>query len=819
MDFVRDYNKTAIIYDGDRISYNEMIRRIKGYSEIVEIEEEDKVVIYMENRPELIYSFLGVWDKKGTNVCLDSTFSGEELQYYFKDSNPKYIFTSEKNKANVAEALTALNMSVPVIVVDEHKPQYTGTDLVTRTPDSDQVALMLYTSGTTGEPKGVMLTFDNVLVNIEGLDTYKMYRESDVVLALLPMHHIFSLIGAGIVPFSKGATIVFLKELSAQAMIDAFKEHKVTLMLGVPRLWEALHKKIMDKINSSPVTAGIFKIMAKVQNKELSKKIFKKVHEGFGGNIRFFVSGGSKLNPQVAEDFLTLGIDVCEGYGLTETAPMITFTPINQVVPGSAGKVMPGVEIKFLDDGEILSRGRNLMRGYYNKPEATAEAIDSEGWFHTGDLGEMRGEYLFVTGRKKEMIVLSNGKNLNPIEIEMWLSEKSDLIQEVAVTEYNSLLTAVIFPNFQKMQEEGVTNITETLKWGVIDKYNNSVPNYKKILDVRVVREELPKTRIGKIRRFMLGDVIEGVATEKKDIVEPTFEEYLSIKEFLVNLKNKEIISTAHLELDLGLDSLDITELLAYLQHSFGIKAEQSLLLDYPTVVKLAEYVRDNATEGNMEEVNWNTELNSVRPVELKGNIVGKVAKLLLKPIFALYLREKITGRENIIAEPAIYVGNHQSFADAFLFNNAANNMLLTKAHYIAKVKHFNTPFRRALAENGNLIIMDINKSVGDSLKDAAAVLKSGGSVVIFPEGARTRDGKMLEFKKSFAILAKELNVPVVPFGIKGAYELFPANEKFPKSGEVELKFFQKFHPEDMSYEEIIKKARDVIKNWVEIQG
>ncbi|MGL4969207.1 MAG: lysophospholipid acyltransferase family protein, partial [Fusobacteriaceae bacterium] len=162
---------------------------------------------------------------------------------------------------------------------------------------------------------------------------------------------------------------------------------------------------------------------------------------------------------------------------------------------------------------------------------------------------------------------------------------------------------------------------------------------------------------------------------------------------------------------------------------------------------------------------------------------------------------------------------NHQSFADAFLFNNAANNMLLTKVHYIAKVKHFNTPFRRALAENGNLIIMDINKSVGDSLKDAAAVLKSGGSVVIFPEGARTRDGKMLEFKKSFAILAKELNVPVVPFGIKGAYELFPANEKFPKSGEVELKFFQKFHPEDMSYEEIIKKARDVIKNWVEIQG
>ncbi|MGL4980869.1 MAG: AMP-binding protein, partial [Fusobacteriaceae bacterium] len=281
MDFLKDYNKTAIIYGEEKISYNEMIRRVKGYSEIVDIEEEDKVIIYMENRPELIYSFLGVWDKKGINVCLDATFNSEDLQYYFRDSNPKYIFTSEKNRINVAEALKATSMDIPVIVVDEHKPEYQGEDMVTRTPDPDKLALMLYTSGTTGEPKGVMLTFDNVLVNIEGLDKYNMYQKSDIVLAVLPLHHIFSLIGAGIVPFFKGSTIVFLKELSSQAMIDAFNEYKVTIMLGVPRLWDALHKKIMDKINSSSVTSSIFKMMEKLQNKSLSKIIFKKVHEGF----------------------------------------------------------------------------------------------------------------------------------------------------------------------------------------------------------------------------------------------------------------------------------------------------------------------------------------------------------------------------------------------------------------------------------------------------------------------------------------------------------------------------------------------------------
>ncbi len=816
MSFIKDYNKTAIIYDRKNISYKEMIKKSKGYSEIVNLEPGDRVVIYMENRPEFFYSFLGIWDKKGICVCLDSSFNSKDLEFYLLDSQPKYIFSSEKNKNNVELALSNLNLNIKTIIVDDEQPIYLGDSLIIQSPNLKDTVLMLYTSGTTGSPKGVMLTFDNILVNIEGLDTYKMYEDTDIVLALLPMHHIFPLLGAGIVPFAKGATIVFLKEVSSQAMIDAFKTYKVTFMIGVPRLWEAIHKKILGKINASSITKGIFKLMEKLQNKNLSKKVFKKVHEEFGGNLRFFVSGGSKLNPQIAKDFLTLGIDICEGYGLTETAPMICFTPINQVIPGAGGKILPGIEIKFTMEGEILVRGRNVMKGYYNNPVATSEVIDKEGWFYTGDLGELKNDYLYITGRKKEMIVLSNGKNINPIEIEMWLEENSNLIQEVAIIEYDSLLTVVIYPNFQKIQDEGITNILETFKWGIIDKYNSNAPSYKKILDIKILQEEFPKTKLGKIRRFLIKDILIKTEDNKSNTIDPDFEEYRELKEFLSNLKGKNLVSTAHLELDLGLDSLDITELLVFIHYKFGIKAEQKLFLKYSTVEKLAEYLRDNATDIKIEEKNWANELNSVTPCKLKYNIVGKIVRFIFKPFFFFYIKEKSSGQENILNTPAIYVGNHQSFADSFLFNNAIKNSTLTKIHYLAKVKHFKSGLMKFMADNSNIIIVDINKNVSNSLKSAASILKAGGSVVIFPEGVRTRNGHMLDFKKTFAILAKELNVPIVPFGIKGAYELFPANEKYPKSGNVELKFFENFSTKNLSYEEIVLKARDTIKNWVE---
>lgn len=818
LEFIKNHNKTAIFYEGKEYSYRELIAGAKECASLLELTKEEKVVIFMENRPEFLYAFLGVWDKKGTCVCLDATSKVSEFQYFIEDCTPKYIFASN-NTYNVAkEAINLSGVQATILNVDEIDLSKVDKDGVIYAPDKEAVALILYTSGTTGSPKGVMLTFDNILVNIEGLNKYKMYKSTDRVLALLPMHHIFPLMGSGIIPLQQGATIAFLKELSSQAMVDALKKYEITLMIGVPRLWEMLHKKIMEKINSSKVIKLLFKLCEKLDNKELSKKIFKKVHEGFGGNIRFFVSGGSKLNPEISRDFKTLGIDVCEGYGLTETAPMISFTPINQVMPGSAGKIVEGVKVRIAEDGEILVKGRNLMKGYYNKPEATAEVIDSDGWFHTGDLGELKNDYLFVTGRKKEMIVLSNGKNINPIEIEQLILSETDLIEEIAIIEYNSLLTAVIYPNFTKVKEHRVTNIVETLKSSVIDKYNGSTQNYKKILDLKIVQQELPKTKIGKIRRFMVPDLLEGKIEEEKDIDVPNFEEYKVISDYLTNLKGKKVLSNAHLELDLGLDSLDLVEFIAFVESSFGVALTEEILTENPTVIKIAEYLKENSTNLEIKGINWKKILEKNNYEGLpKSNSVGRLLKILFKPLFLLYIKIEKEGLENSkITKPAVFVGNHQSFLDGFILTQSLDNKILDNTYFLAKVTHFKKGFMSYLGENSNIMLIDINKNLAETLQCAATALRQGKNIVIFPEGTRSRNGEMKEFKKFYGILAKELNVDIIPFGLKGAYELFPAHRKIPKRGIVKIKFFPRVSPEKLSIEEIINNNFNEIKEWVD---
>ena len=817
MIFVKDYNKTAIIYDEREYSYKEVILSAKSFSERINIKKEDRVIIFMENRPELLFSFLGIWNKQGTCVCLDGGFSGEELTYYIKDCKPKYIFTSRVNYEAAAKGLELAGMenSVEILVVDDIPVDYTGDDLTIEIEDKYFVSLILYTSGTTGNPKGVMLMFDNILINMEGLDEYKMFRTTDRVLALLPMHHIFPLLGAGVVPLGKGATIVFLKEVSSQAMVEALQKYKITFIIGVPKLWEMLHKKIMEKINGGKITKFIFKLAEKINSKNFSRKIFKKVHDGFGGNIRFFVSGGSKLDPQVSRDFLTLGIDVCEGYGLTETSPMISFTPTDEVVPGSAGKILTGVTVKIADDGEILAKGRNVMKGYYGRPDATAEVIDKEDWFHTGDLGEIKNGLLYVTGRKKEMIVLSNGKNINPIEIEQWIMANTDLIKEMAIMDYEDKLTAVIYPDFYKLHEEGITNITETFKKGVIDKYNKQAASYKKVLDVKIVQEELPKTKIGKIRRFMLKDVINKKEEKVQNIVEPSTEEYKNISAFLKSIKNKPIIPNAHLELDLGLDSLDTVELLSHIEGTFGVKIDEQTFVEHCTVEKLAEYVEKHSNEMiNDTKMDWKEILSKDTEGELpKSNRIGKIIKFILKPVFLFFVKVKKEGLENIEKnEPVIFAGNHQSFLDGFIVNQAVPNSVLDKTYYFADIKHFKKGYMKFMGENSNIIFVDINKNLVNSLQMLSKALRNGKNIVIFPEGTRTRDGKINNFKKFFAILSKELNIPIVPFVLDGAYEAYPPSSKYPKGGDVKVKFLEKIYPADMSYEEITEKVYNTIK-------
>lgn len=836
MDFVFDRNKTAIYYKGVAYSFKDIIEMSKFYSSKIDIKRNDIVGVFIENRPEFIESVFAIWNKKGTSVNIDSGYDADQLAYVLKDCSPKYLFTTEKNFEIAIEAKKIASSNTEILKVEDLiKPADFKVEKCTiEAPEKDDIAVMLYTSGTTGNPKGVMLTIDNLMSNIDAVNEINLVNENDSVLAMLPFHHILPFNLTLLMPLYFGCKNVILEELSSEAIKKNLAEHKISVMIGVPRIWEMFHKGIMAKINTGKVTRGLFNLCEKMNNKTLSKKIFKKVHEAFGGNIRILVSGGAKLEPQISKDFSTLGFNMLEGYGLTETSPIIAFNRPNDNVPGTVGTTIPGVQIKIAEDGEIIVKGRNVMKGYYNKPEATEEAIDKDGWFHTGDLGALEGNHLTIIGRKKEMIVLSNGKKINPSDVEAEIMKGTDLIEEIAITDYDNHLVAIIYPSFERMAEKNITNIKEALKWEIIDKYNVTAPKYRKILDIRIVKEELPKTKLGKLRRFMLKDLIKDdvesngneeikktQATAKVTPVSTSKEletkEFKSIAKYIKKLHDVEVYPEAYIEIDLGMDSLDIVELISFIESNFGVEIHEMDFAKIKTVEQLCEFIRQHGGNYNDKDIDWQEIFNE--PVDFKiphSATSGKILKTITAPIFKFYTKLKKEGMENIPKDPAIYIGNHQSFLDGFALNQVFSKEKMDNTYYLAVSDHFESSLRKYLADHGNILLLDINKNLKETLQICAKVLKDGKNLVIYPEGARTRDGEVQEFKKAFAILSKELNIPVVPVGIKGAYELMPYGSNFPKYGELEIKIFPKIEPKDLTVEEIVEKSRSILEKWIQ---
>ncbi len=812
MKFIISRDKPAIIYGEKILSFNELLKHALYYSEHLNLESpEEKVVVYLENRPEIAIAVFSIWEKNGTSINIDSSSTPTEISYFLKDSTPKYFYTSNQNLETAKKAIELSGLDIPIINVDEISipSDYVAPKDYLEAPEGDQTVLLLYTSGTTGNPKGVMLTMANLMSNINTIIKFGLFHEYDRSLALLPLHHILPLMGSLIAPLYVGATVVIVDDLSSAGIKKALQTHKITLFVGVPRLWEMFHKGIMEKINSNLVAKSLFKFVEMTNNRNLGKKIFKKVQDGFGGHIELMVTGGAKIDPQIIKDFSTLGFSLVEGFGLTETSPMLTLTYPNDIVPGSCGVPLDGVEVRLNDDKEVVVRGANVMKGYYNKPEATAEAIDPDGWFHTGDLGEFKNGHLYIIGRKKEMIVLPNGKNINPQDIEDLLMKKTTIIQEVAVTEYKNHLVAIIYPNLVEAKRQNVLDIKETLKWDVIDPYNADAPNYKKILDLKIVNEELPKTKLGKLRRFMLNDLLEEKKRVVEEVEEPTFKEYDILKEYIQKLKGITPKPKDHFELDLGMDSLDIVELLSFIGNSFDIIIMEDELSKYPNIYELSTFIHEKEVEFTEKETNWNEILNKDVDIFIPtSSSIIRTIKSILTPFFKSHIKVKKDGLENINGKPSIFVGNHQSMLDAFIFNSSIDGKTLSNTYFLSVEKHFKSDFRKWVGNRSNIILLNEKDSLTTTLQAAAMVLRQGKNLVIFPEGTRSRDGKLKDFKKSFAILSKTLNVQIQPFVIDGAYNAMPPGTKFPKSTNVTLKFLPPITPDNLEIDEIVELSK-----------
>lgn len=481
---------TGISYSAAR----EKVRACANGFASLGIAKGDRVSIISENRPEWAITDLAVVSLGAIDVPIYPTLTAKQTEFILNDAGVCAVIVSNQYQLNKVQKIAGNVSSLKHIIIMNDKPTDTpdvlslhevfarGGDFQAKNPQyvDDAIAMVrpdslltfIYTSGTTGNPKGVMLSHDNIVSNMINAARVIQIKEGFRMLSFLPLSHSFERMAGYYTSIACGGTIAYAE--SIETVRDNMLEVQPDVVMTVPRLFERIHSRILKQVESgSTLKKKIFywgigvghefqnarkrgeksSILA-MKNKVADKLVFSKVRERTGGRLQFFVSGGAALPREFGEFFEALGLTIIEGYGLTETSPVLTVNPREAYKFGSVGKTIPGVELKIAADGEILARGPNIMQGYWNNPEATAEVIDKDGWFHTGDIGVIDSDgYVYITDRKKHLFVSSGGKNIAPQPIENLFLGSRFIEQFVLIGDRRMFLTALIVPDFDVLKE------------------------------------------------------------------------------------------------------------------------------------------------------------------------------------------------------------------------------------------------------------------------------------------------------------------------------------------------------------------------------
>ena len=585
--------------------------------------------------------------------------------------------------------------------------------------------------------------------------------------------------------------------------------------MAVPRLVELFRNSILQKIRGSAIARFLLWFSAKCNSLWLARIIFRKVQDAFGGHLRYISSGGASNNPVVTRDFYALGFHLLEGYGMTEAAPLIAFTPPTRHKPGSPGIPVPCNEVK-IQDGEVLIRGKNVMKGYYNLPEETARVMDKDGWLHTGDLGYIDEDgFLFLTGRSKELIILGNGKNISPDELERKLIHHSDgLFTDCAVAEQGQILAAVIVPDQEAITKRGILNIRQTILDTVIEPYNEEMPSYKRIATLILRESPLPRTRLGKLRRHLIHQQINSKQPEQQAPQAPAkpmpdTPAAKAILHCLEEIAGRAILPDEHFELELNLDSLGKMNLVTSLSSALKLDLPVEMIAKYPTARSLAE-----AIDGMDTSALTHTPSPSEMQLPQAAWTHGLLRACMLTAIRILS-KVRISGTENIPQGPVIFAPNHQSSLDGAYLAAGFDAARFKKTYFYVISKFIDGPLSGWFARRHNMIPMEINGDLRLSIGKLETALRQGYSAAIFPEGTRSMDGSIGEFRPSFAQLSLRTGVPVVPVAIEGAYDVLPRNKRFPSFGKtVKVTFLPPCFPsKERSAEDICQETVGKIKN------
>ena len=862
------------------------------------LEPGTRCAILADNHPRWVVAFLGIIAAGHTAVPLDTALRTDQAVKLLKDSGASLIFCDGKHLPAAAHAAGELRLKIVLTDaagtgdrpaesaslagnLDSIFATGPGNFMSVESP-TEAIASLLYTSGTTADPKGVMLTHANLLGEVDAV--FKLFQVSheDAILGVLPLFHVLSQMANLLLPLVKGARVVYLETLNTTELLRALQERNITLFAVVPQFFYLIHERIFKEVakRGRLARAGLRALMnvnrgLRSIGLNAGPIFFGKLHATFGEGMRYLITGGSRFDPQIGRDFHALGIDVLQAYGLTETTGGAFVTSHQHNVIGSVGPPLPGVEGRIVDPqtqeegappaGEIAIRGAIVMKGYWNRPDATA-AVLRDGWLNTGDLGyfDARGN-LFITGRKKDVIVLSNGKNVYPEEVEAHYLQ-SPFIKEICVMGLegrpgdptSDRLHAVVVPNFELLKQRKIVNTKEVIRFD-IEGLSAKLPSTKRIGSYEIWQSDLPRTTTRKLKRFEIEKIVRAnqttgqsqdaaLASERpltaEDVAwldQPDVQRAIKVIREALSTAPATIRPADSLELDLSLDSMQRIELLVALEKELGGDVEESRLAEIYNVRELVDAVRESAAgpgaASGTRFAGWKQVLRE-DPTDpevlalVEANPIAEhfwfgVSRVL--QMFAVNrFPAQVTGLEKLpTSGPFLICPNHQSFIDPVIMAAFLPWRVFHNTFAVGTSDIFGNGPMRMLARWLRVVVVDPDANLVPAMRAGAFGLRHGRVLLLYPEGERSIDGAPKIFKKGAAILSIHMQAPIVPVGIDGFQEVWPRGKKFfQKFVPVKMKFGDPIIPppeseaSEAAYEQLTAdlKAR-VVEMWEELRG
>ena len=774
------------------------------------INKDDKVLIFAPNSPYWGIVFWATMLRGAVFVPVNVQSTPAMIGKVLEQTGAKVIFKSRFLQSELYSG----SITLEIDFLEELLEGFDADDCISELLKESDLVEILYTSGTTGDPKGVMLTHKNIYSNIQAISNIiQLSFAKERLLSVLPLTHIFEQTMGFFLPQVYASHIIYAHSYSA--ILDLMYKYKITKFLVVPELLKVFMSKIKDEYSNkglSKLFEKLKNLSLKINNKYVSRLLFYSVHKKIGNKLDTIACGGAFLDIELEKEWNAFGITVLQGYGLTETSPLVSCNSYSERRLGSVGKIVENVELKIDSDGQILVKGPGVFSGYFKNKEKTIESFTRDGFFKTGDVGEIdKDGYLFLKGRKKYLIIGPGGQNVFPEDIELELNKldgvKDSCVLGLPTKSGMVKIFAVLL--LDKLEVEAQRAEIQL----IIERANNNLASYQQINDFTVwEQEDFPRSATKKVKKEEVLKVIRE-QIEGKPKVALEFE-VTTLMQILSNISgvdlsdlndNKKIVS------ELQLDSLMRVELILRIEDRFGVLIDESLITINTTVRQLQEIIDKKEPAKKFPALKkW--------PRSWWAEVIRVIGQLKIILFSKIFFRLEVQGLENLenIDGPVIFMPNHISYADPLVIIMALPYKVRKKISFAAardvlykEYKHiawladllFNSfPFPRTNGEGIKL-----------GLDYMGQLIDRGYSVVAFPEGKMSKSGDLLKLKRGAGLMAVEMKCPVIPIKIEGTSNVVPYDKLIPrKIGKVIIKIGKPvtFKTDD-SYEYVTSKIEE----------